>query len=603
MRARAILLLLALCVASLAAVSGSFVRRAHEPAAAVPAGDITVVPVPPVVDGSAVPAGPPQLSHPDVRYIPLQRKGGVSRKALFRARAGDKHYQKLMAANMHGAQINALKHERELLAARRHAALMATDGSTAPAPTVSEMAGCPFADFTAPVRVGSGTFDLLVDTGSSTLALAGSACTTCADGGVSPMWAESSSSINQNRQASGTYGDQSGWVGQIWQDNVHIVDGSGQPVTSEASMRIVVITEQSVPGFSATGAPNKEAGYFFTADACNDSPTQGKAVTLQGIIGLGFQRLASSGTDSFPAKLWEQRDTGSTIPQMFAIQMCEYSGALWFGGYDASSFTGAIVWTPILAQSGDRALATYYSVDPADVFIGTKSLGFTGDDWPRLHGAFNIIDSGTTLWELPTKIFNAVRDTLLADANFKTYFRSDPSGDNFFDKPLDRCEYALDSQGQRLSGKTLQQNLPTISIRFANGATLTMDLVGSVLLPCSLDYDQWTLGIAPSSDNGLLGGWPLMNQFITIHDVDTMQLGFAVQSSCTTSLAPLHAKVAMGDSVPGTDDDSGDGSTADGNGGGDGGGTGGLGGTGAAAMQGPAWMATLGAAAILAAGL
>jgi hypothetical protein len=39
-------------------------------------------------------------------------------------------------------------------------------------------------------------------------------------------------------------------------------------------------------------------------------------------------------------------------------------------------------------------------------------------------------------------------------------------------------------------------------------------------------------------------------QFISIHDVDNMRIGFAVQSSCTTSLPVVSAAVSMGDSVP-----------------------------------------------------
>jgi hypothetical protein len=241
-------------------------------------------------------------------------------------------------------------------------------------------------------------------------------------------------------------------------------------------MRLVVITSQSTPGYTAYGTRNPDAGYFFTKDACNDHATHGKAVMLQGIMGLGFQRLASDGTDSFPAMLWDQRvGDARNQPRMFSIQMCENSGALWFGGYDESTFTGDIVWTPIIPSN--EATATYWSVDPSDMFVGNQSLGFGVNDWPRLGGAFNIIDSGTTLWELPTRIFNAVRDRLLADAVFRRYFRSAPNN-NFFDHVDDYCEFAADSRGNRVSGATLQRNLPTISIRFANGATLTMDVVG-----------------------------------------------------------------------------------------------------------------------------
>jgi hypothetical protein len=67
----------------------------------------------------------------------------------------------------------------------------------------------------------------------------------------------------------------------------------------------------------------------------------------------------------------------------------------------------------------------------------------------------------------------------------------------------------------------------------------------SYLLPCNKEYDQWTPGIVGAS-SGFLGGWPFMNQFITVHDVANMRMGFAPAKRCETGIQSLQANVTMG---------------------------------------------------------
>ena len=67
----------------------------------------------------------------------------------------------------------------------------------------------------------------------------------------------------------------------------------------------------------------------------------------------------------------------------------------------------------------------------------------------------------------------------------------------------------------------------------------------SYLIPCNKDYDQWTPGITAST-SGLLGGWPLMNQFITVHDVANKRLGFMPAKACATGVQSLRTNVSMG---------------------------------------------------------
>jgi hypothetical protein len=82
-----------------------------------------------------------------------------------------------------------------------------------------------------------------------------------------------------------------------------------------------------------------------------------------------------------------------------------------------------------------------------------------------------------------------------------------------------------------VSLKELQEKLPMLRIKFTNGLTLTMNAIGSYLMPCSGAFTSFTSGIG-SFDGGMIGGWSFMNQFVTVFDIDHMQLGFAPSVSC-----------------------------------------------------------------------
>jgi len=530
-----------------------------------------------IAEVRAAAAASSTLSHPNVKSVALARSNGPSRNARAKAAQGHAGYQRIVAASVQGGRANRAQYKAAM--AQVQTVSLASNTSTGTAtpsagtPTEAPVKGCPFSDFTVPVLIGSNVFQLIFDTGSSTLAVAGSSCTTCE--GVSPLWSASSVSVDEHETATGNYGDNSGWDGEIYQDAVELVASStatnAVAVTSSVTQRIVVITDQR--------------NGFFTTDACDDdTKAEQKEIVSQGIIGMAFQSLASAGTTAFPDALWAQYPSQ---PRVFSVQVCEHSGNVWWGGYDTAAFSGTPVYTPLAYSTESEE--TYWTVVPATVYVGTTNLGFTTASWPTngVNGGFNIVDTGTTLMELPTNVYNAVVQALIGDAVFQQYFRS-ASNNNFFDQPADNCEAATNSAGRTATGAELQMLLPTISIQFANGATITMDGVGSYILPCTNDYNLWVPGITASSDGGgLLGGWPLLNvrtrahhcaimhaytcglrslvhrfllcvfllcsvaiplvqQFITIYDADNLQVGFApVTGSCGTSLAPRSAGATM----------------------------------------------------------
>jgi hypothetical protein len=456
---------------------------------------------------AAASATPPSLSHPLTLSLPMQRSsGGLNLKAQLRARAGDVHYQRLEQAQAHAVRL--MQEER-----RQMHTMEDFTGTTKPVPYF----GCPFADFLMPVLIGGTTFDLLFDTGSSTLAVAGASCANCV--AVSPLWKSSSTSSPRNSTVAGRYGDGSGWAGEVWSESVALGDGNAA-LTPFTTMRIAAITRVSGNGLTAQGQVSSTAHSFFVLNPCFDAEqSERKQIFGQGILGVAFPELATGDrtgptTDSFMMQLFEEHPE---LPKTFAIRMCMDRGEMWIGGVDTTAQVAPPLYTPLGA-------ALWYIVEPLDVFIGGVPLGFDHKKW---GASPSIIDSGTTLWELPTAIYRAVVKALLVDVNFQKFFRSSPT-DNFFDHPSGTCDRSA------VPYETLQRSLPSIALKFTNGLVLTLDGVGSYLQPCNNAYDMFTPGISPSSDN-MIAGWSFLNQFVTHHDVERMQVGFSVVRGCTAS--------------------------------------------------------------------
>lgn len=367
------------------------------------------------------PAGPPAAAPRFIpQRIPLQRDL-ASYKMLTAARSGHAGFQRLVRANAHGARLNrAERRRRNVLKHSQTPAMrpLSAAADSIPEPSDSiRLTGCPFADFTAPVRIGGRVFNLIVDTGSATLALAGGKCTNC--GAVQPRWEASASSAPQDVAVSGSYGGGTGWRGQSVLELVSIDtffpspaapaaaeegDNSTLPSsttdsssdsdpssaggsTTAASMRVAVILQQSTPGKDQFGGVKESASDFFFANPCADDPASLRGqIVMQGILGMGFSRLAAKGTDAFFPSLMA---AAPQMPPLFALEMCTHSGTLWLGGADPDSYSSAeLLYTPILS-------ATYWVISPANVFVGGRSLGFFEGDW---SAGVNIMDSGTTLW-------------------------------------------------------------------------------------------------------------------------------------------------------------------------------------------------------------
>src|SRR5580700_5400752 len=80
---------------------------------------------------------------------------------------------------------------------RDGAAPDAREASTARLVTIP-LSGCSAGFYTVPTSIrGSKTFELIFDTGSTTMGVASSACASCADGGVSPLYAPAPPAVDE----------------------------------------------------------------------------------------------------------------------------------------------------------------------------------------------------------------------------------------------------------------------------------------------------------------------------------------------------------------------------------------------------------------------
>jgi len=334
-----------------------------------------------------------------------------------------------------------------------------------------------------------------VDTGSSTLAVAGSSCTSC--GTISPTYTPGSGAVNTGQLASSSYGDGTSWDGKIYQGSVSVA------AAPDISMRFVEITFQN-------------NSFFPTTSACATSERS------QGILGFSYQSLAVQNTDSYFPLLVQQNN----FPNVFSLQMCTNHGRLWLGGYDDDYMSGPIAYTPITQEF-------YYGIDISDMTFGGVSLGFQTSDFVSSQGTKPFVDSGTTLLKLPTAVFNALQLKLTAVSYFTSAFSQ---YEQMFSEGL--CTSTLKTESD------MNAHLPQFTI-VTGGETLKFAAIPSYLVPASQQAGGQTLYCLGFQDNGVDGGtvlgWAAMNQFVTVFDIGNNRIGFAPQQYCnvtTSSYVP-----------------------------------------------------------------
>ena len=359
--------------------------------------------------------------------------------------------------------------------------------------------GCVSSAFFAPMTLGGKPFSLLVDSGSSTTAVASAQCPNCL---VSPTYTPTESA-SANRTAKGSYADQTGWEGKIYLESA-MAGNNGTPLSPAINMRLAAITKDADPN-----------NPFFTGSTCG--PTY-DANAYQGILGLGPTDLLLPYTDSFMDQLGFM---GMPIYDAFAVNLCDVGGQMWFGGFNPAAMAQAPNYTPMVTRNPE---GTYYAVAIDDLIIGSTSVGLASE---ALGPA--IIDTGTGAYGMSQEAYDATTALITADANFLAHFPK-----SFFKDDL--CV----ASNLGASPAAIDAALPTLTLAMPSGGVLggmqvNMAATQSYLQPQS-DGSTVRYCSTLAKTGTTIFGSAFMRSQVLIFDRENGQVGFAPQTTCNAKL-------------------------------------------------------------------
>jgi Eukaryotic aspartyl protease len=325
---------------------------------------------------------------------------------------------------------------------------------------------------------GSQKFDVVMDTGSTTLAIASASCSNC---GVTPFYTPGASATDQHTTSSAEYGDQSMWQAENYSDTVAIT--GDQSLT----MRFGAITSQT--------------GFFHSQ------------VPSQGILGFGGDGIASPGTDAYV----EQR-AKANVSENFAVQLCADDGTLWFGGADKTHEGSAEEYSPLVSITGSPS---YYAVNIGDAGIGSASIGLSGDA---------VVDTGTSIMIMPSGEVSSLISAVSSSPNYSAVFGTQMLVDD---------EQNIDCLTSSMSPDQVDSMLPPFTLTLPDadsttGGSFTLSLPATQSYLMVID-GGYCFGVASVDGLPTILGDAFLHGVISIFDVETSQMGFAPQMGCASA--------------------------------------------------------------------
>jgi hypothetical protein len=359
----------------------------------------------------------------------------------------------------------------------------AVDAPSAPGEYVTVPLQSPDASFWGPtIKIGGEPFFMDLDTGSTTIGVAGATCTKCT--GVSPLYTPTTGT-DMHLTASTEYEDNSGWSGEIFADTVNVGAGS-----TDVALNLVEITSQTD---------------FFDQNS------------YQGILGMGDTSNAEPNTDAYMNKAV----AANAFKNVMAFELCGMNagsgtGTMWLGGFDASKASAAPAYTPLVAISNNQP---FYAVDISGMSIGATSVG-TG------ASAFEepVVDTGTTFFYLPSSIFNASTNAIKASTGYAALFGTATLKEN-------KCLTAAN-----VTAAMVDAMLPpmTITMPGMNGGadvTISANPMESYFYDAGNGMFCYALGDGGTQDATTMGD-AIMRNFVTVIDLANNQVGWAPDSGC-----------------------------------------------------------------------
>ncbi len=348
---------------------------------------------------------------------------------------------------------------------------------------------------------GSQQFQMSIDTGSTTMAVAASACTNC---GVTPEYTPGPGATDTMQPVTAGYGAGNfGWDGTIYLDGVSL---GAEPATP---LDFAAITTQMM---------------FFEGAVCKNAPMPGQ----QGILGLAPAASAATGTQGYFDQFLV---TYPNVPNVFATELCPTEGTLWLGGYDATHTTAAPQYTPLFA---DGETAGYYTVALTSIQVEGTTIPVASATYPT-----SFVDTGTTALILLTPTFNSLVQALSANAAVQQILGAG-SGDAGANAMTFFTSAAGGSLGECLtlaqSAADLDAMLPPMTLVFGSSPAISVQAAAteSYLFQYGTQWCSTLESLAPGDLGPLAAtvGAAVLRSSVVIFDRGNQRMGFAPHTAC-----------------------------------------------------------------------
>jgi hypothetical protein len=345
------------------------------------------------------------------------------------------------------------------------------------------LSSCVPSVYTAEATIGTQQFQVTLDTGSTTLGIASSSCTSCTQ--VNPKYKPGTSATDEHAQQTSQYGSGS-WTGEIFQDTVAL--------GSEPSVPVKFVAIDSQQG-------------FFEPIKCDS-----KSGSFQGILGLGPATSALPGTNAF----FDDFVSAQHVPDVFAFQLCDTGGTLWLGGYDDTFALGAPVYVPF---STTFVSSFYYAVTLSSITI----LG-TNIPVATAGATDSLVDTGTSAWILPSAAFSSLTQAIASSPMFATIFGASADA-SWFASP-NNCMPLTQTKAE------LDAALPPVKLLFGSE---TVDALPTESYLVSYQ-GEWcpALDSIDLADMGIASimGSPILRSNLVVFDREKKRIGFAPHKAC-----------------------------------------------------------------------
>ena len=342
----------------------------------------------------------------------------------------------------------------------------------------------PDASFWGPtIKIGGQPFFMDLDTGSTTIGVAGATCTQCT--GVSPLYTPASTATDEHQTSSTQYADNSGWSGEIFSDTVNVATGS-----VDVALNLVEITSQTD---------------FFDQNE------------YQGILGMGDTSNAEPNTDAYMNKAV----AANAFKNVMAFELCGMNegtgtGTMWLGGFDASKASAAPTYTPLLAISNNQP---FYAIDISGMSIGTTSVGSGASAFEE-----PVVDTGTTYFYLPSSIFKATTTAIKASSGYASLFGTAALKEN-------KCLTAANVTAAMVDAMLPPMNITMPGMNGGPDVTISAKAMESYFYDAGNGMFCYALGDGGTQDATTMGD-AIMRNFVTVIDIANKQVGWAPDSGC-----------------------------------------------------------------------